>query len=106
MKTYLHDDLWAHPVSAYAWQSDGPGKRRLSNLDLIELRTQLEQQCGIKAGSNLACKYKIPVVIIANEQSAQADSFPLRIGESTDNKLLGQLAFHLQPVRRPTLLVN
>src|SRR5437867_209000 len=97
-ETHLHDDLGPYPVSAYAWQADGPGKRGLSNLDLIQLRTEIEQQTRIKASPNLACKYKIPVVIIANQQRPEADSFSLRIREPTDNKLLSQLAFHFQPM--------
>src|SRR5438034_10108645 len=86
-KTYLHDDLWADPMSANAGQTDGGGERGLRNLDLIELRSEVEQQCGIKAGANLACEYKILVSVIADEQRAKTDPLSLRIGESTDNKL-------------------
>src|SRR5436309_3445479 len=105
-ESYLYNDLRPHPVRAYAGQADDLGKRGLLNLDLIELCPQVEQQCSIKASPNPACKYKIPVVIVANQQRAQADSLSLRIREPTDNKLLSQLAFHFQPMWRSAVFVN
>ena len=93
-EAYLYDDLRTYPVRAYARQADGFGKRRRLCFELIELGAEIEEQSRIKAGADLSGEDKIVAVIIANQQCAEAHAFPLRIGEATDHKLLGQLAFH------------
>ena len=94
-EAYLYHDLRLDPVRAYARQADGFGEWRRLYFDLIELGAELEEQFRIKAGTDLSGEDKIVAVIIANQQSAQADAFSLRIGEATNYKLLGQFAFHL-----------
>ena len=84
-EAYLYDDLRTHPVGAHAWQADGFGRRRRLYFDLIELCAEVEQQLGIKAGTDLSRKDKDIAFIVPDEQSAEADAFPLRIGEATDN---------------------
>ena len=94
----LHDDLGLDPMGAQAREADCFSKRRLFDCDLIELASQVEQKVCIKAGADLAGEDEIIAVVITNQQSAQADSFALGIGEAADYEFLGQLAFHLQPV--------
>ena len=93
-EAYLHDDLRVYPVGADAWQADGFGKWRRLCFDLIELGAEVEQEFGIKAGADLSGKDKVVAIVVANQQSAEADTFALWIGEAADHKLLGQLAFH------------
>src|SRR2546426_323203 len=93
-EAYLHDDLRTHPVGAHAWQADGFGERRRLCFDVIELGAEVEQEFGIKTGADLSGKDKVVAIVVANQQSAEADTFALWIGEATDHKLLRQLAFH------------
>src|SRR5262252_2483700 len=97
-KADLDNDLRLNPLGSQARQTYSPGERSLWYLEVIELRSQIEKQLSVKAGSNLPRKNKIVTVKVANQQGTQAYSFPLRIGKAANNELLGQLAFHLQPI--------
>ena len=102
----LHDDLGPHPVRAQARQSRGLRERRLRDLESVEPGTQVEQQLGVEAGADLAGKDEVVAVEVADKQRAETDAAALRIGEAADNKLLRGLALHLEPVRRPPVLVR
>src|SRR5207253_4231278 len=75
-------------------------------LDSIEPRAQIEQQLRVEAGADLAGEHEFVLLEIPDEQRAEADAPPLRIGEAADDELLRRLAFHLQPVRRAAVLVG
>src|SRR5436190_4285168 len=102
----LHDRLRTHPVCAQAREADGFGEGRFVDFDLIELGAQVLEEPGVEAGANLAGEHKVVAVVITDQQSTEADSIALRIGETTDDEFLRQLAFHLQPVARAARLVN
>jgi hypothetical protein len=70
------------------------------------LCAQIEQKLRIEAGADFAGEDKVVPFVITNQESAQACAFALRFGEAADHELLGQFAFHLQPVWRAALLVN
>ena len=57
-EAYLHDDLGMDPVGAQAWEADGFGKRRLFDLEAIELgggvRSGTRATTGVTAGAGMA----------------------------------------------------
>ena len=102
----LHDYFWFDPMRAQTRQAFRFGEWRFLDFDLIELRAHIKQQLRIKARSDLAGKSKVIAVVVADQERAETDSLALRIGEATDDELLGQLAFHLQPERRAARFID
>src|SRR5262249_38979303 len=45
------------------------------------------------------------ILEVSDEQRTKADTASLRVSEAADHKVLRHLALHLQPKRRPTMLV-
>ena len=58
------------------------------DLQRVEPRAQLEQQLGVEAGADLSREDQVVAVVVADEQRAEADARPLRIGEAADHQLL------------------
>src|SRR4051812_8651469 len=102
----LHDDLRDDPMHPDARQSFRASERRPRNFDGVESRAQIEEECRIEARADLAREDEIVSLEIAHEQRSQADAPTLRIGESAYDKVLGELALHLEPGLRALLLVN
>ena len=71
---HLHDDLRANPVRAQARQSFRFGKWRRRTFDRIEPRPQIQQELRIESGADLSGKDEIILVVVADQQGAQADS--------------------------------
>src|SRR6266851_2065977 len=105
-KPNLHDNLRSHPVRAHLRQTDGSGKRRLRNLELIQLCAQIHEQLRVKTSSNLPCEHEVVTIEVANKQRAKTDTLALWICEPADDEFLRHLAFHLQPMRRAAMLVQ
>ena len=102
----LDDDLRADPVRAQPRQALGPGEWRLRNLESVQPRTQIEQEFGVEAGTDLSGETEVFFVEIADQQRSQPHSLALWIGEAADDEGVGLLAFHLQPMLRPAMLVR
>src|SRR6185369_345866 len=105
-KPDLHLDFRPHPVCAHTRQTNSTRERWFLDLQLVELRTQIQQQLRIESGSNLSGKNEIVIFEVTNKKRAQTDSLPLRIRKPTDEKILRQLAFHLEPLLRTTMFVD
>src|SRR6267142_3593791 len=105
-KANLHHNLRTHPVRTQARKTDGFGERRLLNLHLIQLRPQIQQQLRVETSSNLPCENEVVALEVANKQCAKTNAFALRIREPPDDELLRHLTFHLQPMRRPAMLIQ
>jgi len=105
-KPDLHLDLRLYPVCSHARQTNCTRERRFLDLQLVELRTKIQQQLRVESSSNLSSKNEIVVFEITNEKRAQTDSLALRICKSTDKKILRQLAFHLELLFRTSMLVD
>src|SRR5437867_1854925 len=102
----LHDKLGTYPVRADARQADGFGERRLRDFKAPEPLAEVQQQLRVEAGADLPGEHEVVSLEVADEQRAEPDPAPLRIGESADHELLRRLAFHLQPVPRAAVLVR
>src|SRR6185369_2896381 len=63
-------------------------------------------QFRVEAGSNLARENEVAVFVMTDEERAETDSLPLRIRETADEKILRQLALHLQPLFRAAMFVD
>jgi len=85
----LYDYLGFDPMRAQARQAFRFREWWLWDFDLIELRAQIKQQLCIKAGADLAGESKVITFVVADQKRAEADSPALRIGEATDDELLG-----------------
>src|SRR5258708_936425 len=105
-KPNLHDDLRTHPVCTQARQSNSFRKRRLPYLEIIQSCTQLQQQLGVEASSNLSREHKLVTFVITNQERTESDAFALRICESPNDELLRHLALHFQPMFRTALFIN
>lgn len=66
-KADLDRDLWLDPVGAQSRQPLGFGEWRFGNLELVQLRAQIEQQFSIEPGSDLSRKNEIAVFVMSNE---------------------------------------
>src|SRR5687767_10942712 len=102
----LHDDRRLRPVRTNARQSGGFGEGRFADFDAIEASTKIEQQLRVETSTNLAGKNEVVAFEVPHQQRAEADTSSLGIGEPADDELLARLAFHLEPVRRPAMLVE
>src|SRR6185503_4781712 len=105
-KADLHLDLRLYPVCSHTRQTNRTRERWFLDLQLVELRTQIEQQLRVESGSNLSSKNEIVVFEITNEKRTQTDSLPLRIGKPSHEKVLRHLTFHLEPLLRTSMLVD
>src|SRR5687768_4631373 len=101
----VHGDLRTDPVGALAREADGLRERRLRDLEPVETLAQIQQQPGVETGADLAGEHELLLLEVANEEGAEPDAPSLRVGESADDEVLRGLALHLQPVRRPAVLV-
>ena len=63
------------------------------------LRAEVQQQLRVEAGADLPGEHELVVLEIPDEQCTQPDAAALRVSESADDELLGELALHLEPVR-------
>src|SRR6185503_2153917 len=95
----LDDDLGPHPVCAQAWKADGLREWRFRHLEAVESGAEVQQQLRVEPRADLPREHELVVLEIPDEQCTQADSAALGICESADDELLGELAFHLEPVR-------
>src|SRR6266571_8328478 len=102
----LHDDFRQHPMCTKARQPFGFRERRFRDLELVEPRTQVQQQLRVEAGADFAGKDEIIPIEIPHEQRAETDTAAPWIRESANDELLRSLALHLQPVRRAAVLVR
>src|SRR5688500_11311182 len=102
----LYHHLRTHPVRAQTRQANGFGKWRLFNLELIQSRTQFQQQLRVKTSSHLPCESEVIVLVVSHQQRAESDARTLRVCESTHDQLLRHLALHLQPMRGAAMLVQ
>jgi hypothetical protein len=103
---HVHDDLGLHPVCAHTREPRPDGERRLLDLGRIEPRAQVHQQCPVETGADLAGEDELTLFIEANQQGPESDAASLRISESADHEVAGQLALHLEPVLRALVLVH
>src|SRR5688572_28732442 len=102
----LHDDLGLDPVRAHARESYGFGERRRFHLEAVPLLPEVEQHARVAAGADLTGEDEVVTLVVADEQRAEADAGPLRVGEPAHHELLRGLAFHLQPLLRAAVLVD
>src|SRR5438105_1557794 len=102
----LRDDFGSHPMCTNSWQPLRFREGRLGNLQLVQARTQVQQQSGVKSGTNFAGKDEVIPIEVPHKQRAETNPCALRIGESADHEFLRRLALHLQPVRRAAVLVR
>src|SRR5439155_22669085 len=74
-------------------------KRTALLAQLIQAPAQIEQGLVRETGTDLAgINQPLAVIaVVADEQGAEADARPLRIGEAADHELLAADAFDLQP---------
>ena len=77
----LDNDLGTYPVRPNAWEPDGFGERGFRDLERIEPRAEFHKQLGIEASTDFSGENEILILEISHEQSAQADSSSLGIGE-------------------------
>ena len=97
-ETDLDHDLRLNPVRAQTRQAGPFCERRFRNLELVQLRAQIEQQFGIESGSDSAGENEITVFVMTDEKRTESNALALRIRKTTDDKLRRQLALHLQPL--------
>ena len=76
------------------------------NFEFVQLRTQIQQQFGVESSSDLSRKNKVVIFVITDKKRPEPDPLALRIGKTTNQKILRQLAFHLQPLLRAAMLVD
>src|ERR1041385_2812754 len=100
-----HDDLRPHPMLPHAWQAGSAREWRAVDFGGAKSRPQIGQQRGVESGADLSGEDEIVAVEIPDEERAESDATALRIGEAADDKVLLELAFHLEPQLRAPLLV-
>src|SRR5688500_9136409 len=88
----LDDDLRPHPVRANPGQPDRFRERCRGNLQRVEALAEVEQKPGIEARADLARKDEVVIVVVADEQGAEALASALWIGKAADDELLRRLA--------------
>src|SRR5262249_49685942 len=91
---------------AYSWQAFGFRKRRFRDLEFVQPGTKIQQQLRVEAGSDLAREHEIVCVVIPHQKCAKSDAAALRICESANDEFLSRLAFHLEPMRRASMLIQ
>src|SRR3984893_1626840 len=101
-----HDQLRTYPVRAQARQPLRLRERRYRQLDRVESRAQIEEQLRVEAGADLSHEDEIVAVVVADEQRTETGARALRIGKAADHELLRELALHLQPEPRSSVLVR
>jgi hypothetical protein len=85
----------------------GPGQvpaveRRLVLPELFQLGQQAAQGLGVETGADLARVGQLAVgVVVTEQQGAERDPGPLRVGVPADDELLVGVALELQPVPAP-----
>src|SRR5215216_4938210 len=94
----LHGDLRLYPVRAQSRQTFGYSEWRFWNFEFVELFAQIQEQFRIESSSDLSRENEVVTFVITNQQRAQADALALRIRKAADQKILRQLAFHLEPL--------
>src|SRR5438477_2567501 len=92
-------------MRAKARQPRATRERRCRNLQPVQARAQLQEELGVEAGADLAREDEALPFEVAHQQRAQSDARASWLGEPTNDQLLPHLALHLQPVRRPAMLV-
>ncbi len=92
-------------MGAQPRQADGFRERRFGNLQRIQTRAKVQQHLRVEASADLAREHQVAAVEVADEQSTEPDPLALRVSETADDQLLARLAFHLEPVRRASMLV-
>src|SRR5437899_720522 len=103
---HLHDDSGMDPVRPKPRQSGPLREWRLGDFNPVKPRAKVAQELRIESGTDLPGEDEIAVREVADEQCAKTYPPTLRVGEPADDELLRRLAFHLQPVRRPPVLVR
>ena len=68
------------------------------DFEFVELLAKVQQQFRIESSSDLSRKNKVVIFVVTNKKRTEPDALPLRIRKSTNQKILRQLAFHLQPL--------
>src|SRR4030095_5440143 len=101
----LNDDRRLDPVRPQTRQADRLRERRRVERDRVEPGAQVEEQFRVEARADLAREDEVVSLEEADQQCAEPNAASLRIGEAADHELLARLALHLQPVRRPPVLV-
>src|SRR4029453_91494 len=95
-----------HPVDSKSWQAGRAREWRGGNLEDIETTAEIEEEARVETGADLAAEDEVAGIEIPDQQGAESDAASLRIGEAADDELLCGFAFHLEPVRRPTMFVE
>src|SRR4029453_18635873 len=67
---------------------------------------KIQEELRIESGADLAGEDEVVLLVVTDEERAEADAAALRVREPADDELLRRLAFHLQPVRRAAVLVS
>ena len=80
------------------------GTRR--HLEGVEPATQVSQHRLRVASTDLAGVPELAVVVVADEERAEANPAARRVGETSDHELLAPGALELQPVGRPSRTVG
>src|SRR3954447_10388712 len=96
----LGDEPRLDPVGALRQRLDGLAEGRLVRLERVELLAQVRQRPGVEPGADLAGVAQDAVLVVADEQRAEADARALRLGEAADHDLLLEEALELEPVTR------
>src|SRR5436189_6443297 len=88
----LHHPLGPHPVGAEARQPRRPREWRARDLDRVELRAQLDQAPGVKAGADLASEDQLLALVVADEQRAEPLALTSWVRETADHEPLRGIA--------------
>src|SRR5690348_2912501 len=84
----LDDDFGAHPVRAQARQPGTARERRRRSLERVEPGAERDQLPGIEAGADATGEHEVLVLEVSDEQRAEPDAAPLRVGEAAHDELL------------------
>jgi hypothetical protein len=80
------------PVGPEARESFRFREGRLLDLQRVEPRPQVEQHLRVEARPDLPRERELALVVMTDEQRAEADPRALRIGEAADEEVVRQLA--------------
>src|SRR5262249_51930804 len=87
----LHDDFRPCPVGAETRQPFSFREWRFRSLDLVESRSQIQQQLCIEACADFAGKDEIITVEVAHEERPKPDAGTLRISKTSHDQFLRRL---------------
>src|SRR3569832_1412029 len=82
--------LWVYPVRPEPWQAARFREWRFRNFDRVEPLAQIDEEPAVDAGADLAGEGELSLVVMPDEQRAEADTRALRIGEAADDELVPQ----------------